>query len=363
MSVQEPSLPSAPPARPVYFASLIAGLEPIVADELAERLPAATLLAVLRGKVIFAAPEPPAAALALLTIEHLFAFVGRLEGLPRDRSGLEAIEEGLRNAELGPALALWAQLHGPPPVEPAFRITAQRAGTHEYNSLEIAAAAGAGVVQRYGWRVDLTDYDYDVRVYVTDDAALIGLRLSHAPLHQRARVVHAAASLNATVAAAMCRLSVPEDGQVFLDPMCGAGTVLIERARLGEALLIGSDRFAAPLAAARRNLTAAAVTGSLLQADARRLPMRTGVVDALVSNLPWGRRIGSHRANRHLYPRFLRETARALRPGGRAVLLTPEQRLMTRLLDRDHRLQPVARYHLSLSGLSPSIYVLERASD
>lgn len=361
MIVSEPPVPIVPPpGQAVYFASLIAGLEPIVADELSERLPSATLLAVLRGKVVFASPEPPAAALSLLTIEHLFAFVGQFERLPPDRSGLETIEVGLRDADLGPALAQWQRLHGPAPAEPSFRITAQRAGTHEYNSLEIAAAAGAGVVQRCGWRVDLTGYDYDVRVYVTDDSALIGLRLSRDPLHQRARIVHAAASLNATVAAAMCRLSAPGAGQVFVDPMCGAGTVLVERARLGEALLIGSDRFAAPLAAAQQNLTAAGVRGCLLLADARQLPVRTGTVDALVCNLPWGRRIGSHRSNMHLYPGFLRETVRVLRSGGRAVLLTQEKRLITRLLERHRDLQPVAQHNLSLSGLSPAIYVLER---
>lgn len=361
MNASEPPLRLDPaPGQPVYFASLIAGLEPIVADELAERLPTATLLALLRGRIVFASPEPPASALSLLTIEHLFAWVGQLEGLSGERSGLEEIERGLRDADLGPALALWAALHGPLPSAPSFRITAQRAGKHEYNSLEIAAAAGAGVVQRYGWRVDLTGYDYDVRVYVTDDSALIGLRLTRDPLHRRARVAHAAASLNATVAAAMCRLSAPAGGQTFLDPMCGAGTVLVERARLGEGLLIGGDRSAAPLAAARQNLAAAAVTGSLVQADARQLPVRTGGVDALVCNLPWGRRIGSHRSNMHLYPGFVRETARVLRPGGRAVLLTQEKRLLTGLLERHRLLRPLAQYDLSLSGLSPAIYVLER---
>jgi len=361
MIVQEPPVRLAPPlGQPVYFASLIAGLEPIVADELAERLPSATLLAVLRGKLVFASPDPPQAALSLLTIEHLFAWVGQLQGLPAERSGLEEIERGLREAQLGPALAAWERLHGAP-AQPSFRITAQRAGTHEYNSLEIAAAAGAGIVQQRGWRVYLTGYDYDVRVYVTGDSAVIGLRLSPEPLHQRARVAHAAASLNATVAHAMCRLSAPAAGQTFLDPMCGAGTVLVERARLGEGLLIGSDRFAPPLAAAQQNLAAAGVTGSLLQADARQLPVRTGAVDAIVCNLPWGRRVGSHRSNQHLYPGFLRELVRVLRPGARAVLLTQEKRLIMGLLERHRLLRQVAQYNLSLSGLSPAIYLLERA--
>ncbi len=358
-----PSGMAAPGDAPVYFVTLIAGLEPIVADDLAERLPAARVLAVLRGKLVFASPEPPETVLELGTIENLFAWAGEIEGLPTSRDGLEVIERKLQALDLDAALALFHRLHGEP-ERPSFRITAQRAGDHEYNSQEIAAAAGAGVNRRYGWTVDLTRYDYDVRVYVTDDSALVGLRLSEQALHRRGRVRHAAASLNPTVAHAMCRLATPSPEQVFVDPMCGAGTILVERAALGAAdLLVGGELAEQPLAAARENLVAAQVDARLLRWDARRLPLRRAAVDAVVCNLPWGRRIGSHRANRHLYPGFVRELGRVLRPGGVAVLLTQEKRLMGRLLAKSRSLSLTAHYPLSLSGMYPTIYVLTRRAE
>jgi len=362
--VEKPPLSIEPPDdTPVYFATLIAGLELIVADEVEERLPAAQVLGALRGKLVFASPEPPGAALALGTIERLFAWVGQIEALPTSREGLAVIERELEALDLGPALALLHRLHGEP-EQPSFRITAQRAGDHAYNSLEIAAAAGAGVNRRYGWAVDLTQYDYDVRVYVTDDSALVGLRLSEEALHRRARVRHAAASLNPTVAHAMCRLAAPSARQVFVDPMCGAGTILVERAALGEVgLLVGGELYEQPLAAARENLAAAQVEGELVRWDARRLPLRWGGVDAVACNLPWGRRVGSHRANRHLYPGFMRELGRVLRPGGVAVLLTQEKRLLGRLLAKSGKLTLAEQYPLSLSGMYPAIYVLTRDAD
>lgn len=362
--VESPPLAIEPPEdMPVYFATLIAGLEPLVADEISERLRGAKMLGVLRGKVVFATREPPEAALELGTIEHLFAYAGQLEGLPTSRDGLEVIDRELEALDLGEPLALFHRLHCAP-EDPSFRITAQRAGTHDYNSLEIAAAAGAGVNRRYGWRVDLTQYDYDVRVYVTDESALIGLRLSPEALHRRARVQHAAASLNPTVAHAMCRLAQPSAGQVFVDPMCGAGTILVERAALGEVgLLIGGELHGGPLSAARTNLAAAELQASLARWDARRLPLWRESVDAVVCNLPWGRRIGSHRSNQHLYPGFIRELGRVLRPGGVAVLLTQEKRLLTRLLAKGRKLAITAQYPLSLSGTHPTIYVLTRTAD
>ncbi|MEA3403712.1 MAG: THUMP domain-containing protein, partial [Armatimonadota bacterium] len=344
-----------PPAgEPVYFASLIAGLEFIVADELGERMPQATVLGASRGKVFFAAPGDPSAGLDLLTIENLFAYVEQLQGISAGEDGLEVIRRRVAGLDLGSALATYHRLHGRA-GRPTFRITAKRSGTHEYTSMDVAAAAGAGVQERYGWDVDLEDYDYDVRVYLTDDVALVGLRLSPEPLHRRGRIEHGAASLNPTVAQAMCRLANPQPGELFMDPMCGAGTILLERARIGgAALLVGGDLFAEPLAKAAENLQADGVGATLLQWDARHLPLRSGCVSRAVCNLPWGRRIGSHRVNRHLYPGFVRELARVLRPSGRAVLLTQEKRLITRLVDRNRRLRFGEQHTLSLSGMHPT---------
>jgi len=357
---EQPVEISPPPGERPYFATLIAGLEEIVVDELRERLPDATVLGAVRGKVFFSSSRPPDEVLSLFTVENVFAYAGQICELPRTEDGLEVIEQWLAGLELEPALEAHQQLHGPY-GEPSFRITAHRAGAHDYNSLQIAAAAGAGVVQRYGWGVDLDAYDYDVRVYVTDDTAVAGVRLTPDALHQRARVRHGAASLNATVAHAMCRLTRPTEKQVVLDPMCGAATLLVERNRLGRPrLMIGADLFREPLHLARINVAAAGVEAWLINWDARRMCLARGSVDAVICNMPWGRRIGSHQGNRHLYPGFVRELVRVLKPGGVAALLTQEKRLITRLVGRSGRLKIIREDHLSLSGTHPAIYLVER---
>jgi len=361
IEVQEP--PIALPELgdlPVYFASLIAGLEPIVADELRERLPGVRLLGMLRGRAFFACPGHPADILRLMTVENIFAYLGQIEGIEPDEAGLSRIQSWMAAVDLEPALALHGLLHGAR-AEPSFRITASRSGTHAFISQQVAASAGAGVVAHYGWRVDLEGYDLEVRVYVTEDSALVGLRLSPEALHKRARVAHGAASLNPTVAHAMCRLCRPEAGEVFADPMCGAGTILVERARLGEAgLLIGGDFFEQPLRMAQQNLAAEGARAALLRWDARKLPLAGDCVDKVACNLPWGRRSGSHLVNRHLYPGLVRQLAHVLRPGGLAALLTQEKRLLSDLISRHPRLTLVEHYPLSLSGLHPTIYLVRK---
>jgi 23S rRNA G2445 N2-methylase RlmL len=83
----------------------------------------------------------------------------------------------------------------------------------------------------------------------------------------------------------------------------------------------------------------------------------------MVCNMPWGRRIGSHRINRHLYPGFVRELERVLAPGAVAALLTQEKRLITRLLGRSDGLRLIREHHLSLSGAHPAIYLVRRSRE
>jgi len=140
-------------------------------------------------------------------------------------------------------------------------------------------------------------------------------------------------------------------GDVVLDPMCGKGAVLFEAAHHWDhCVYIGADWDPSQLALARDNVEgvdtvrtpkqrqrwakgtpaqkAAAPRPtpniSLLRADARDLPVRSGSVDAVLCDLPFGRQHGSPEGNVALYPAVLSEVMRVLRPAGRAVLLTDD---------------------------------------
>ncbi|AQT71238.1 MULTISPECIES: class I SAM-dependent methyltransferase [Streptomyces] len=104
-------------------------------------------------------------------------------------------------------------------------------------------------------------------------------------------------------------------GDRVLDAGCGTGRALGPlRAAVGPAgTVLGVDLTPQMLAAARR--AGRAAEGTLLLADAARLPLRDGVLDAvfaagLVAHLP------DPAAN-------LRELSRVVRPGGRLALFHP----------------------------------------
>ena len=65
----------------------------------------------------------------------------------------------------------------------------------------------------------------------------------------------------------------------------------------------------------------------VLQCDARRLPLRSGCIDAIVTDMPFGKRMGDGSMNRELYPAVVREVARCLSDaGGVAVMLSASRR-------------------------------------
>jgi len=130
------------------------------------------------------------------------------------------------------------------------------------------------------------------------------------------------AASHPTVAAALARIAGTRSDDVVWDPFVGSGSELIERARLGPfRSLLGTDIDARALAAARANLTAAAVEATLEQADG--CTIRPGDVTLILTNPPMGRRASRSPGLADALDRFVAHAASVLRPGGRLVWIAP----------------------------------------
>ncbi|MGZ5544914.1 MAG: TRM11 family SAM-dependent methyltransferase, partial [Limisphaerales bacterium] len=121
------------------------------------------------------------------------------------------------------------------------------------------------------------------------------------------------------LAAALAALSQPSATDVVWDPFCGAGTELAERAKAGPyARLIGSDRDAAALDAARRNLQGLERV-ELHAGDALKLKFAN--VNVLLTNPPYGRKVQG--GNTTWLLRHLLQHATKIMPHGRIVMCSP----------------------------------------
>jgi ubiquinone/menaquinone biosynthesis C-methylase UbiE len=191
------------------------------------------------------------------------------------------------------------------------------------------------------------------------------IRLTPRPLATRTwRSQNFVAALNATVAQAMIQLTVPRVDDVCVNLCCGSGTLLVERMTisLSASVLIGIDIDKDTLHLARANMRQVETRFPchLMIGDAQKCPLPDGCATALVADLPFGQRSGTHLNNFTLYPRVLEEAARIAEPGARFAILTHEIRLMHGVLSSQHGWAVVETLPIVLRGLHPRIYLLRR---
>jgi tRNA G10 N-methylase Trm11 len=354
----------------LYIAHTQPGFEGIAALEIAGRIRGAREIARRvvpdrAGMTIFFAPA--AGKLGVLrTAEDLFGLAGYRAGIGPESAALDKIRAAAREAPLVQA-ALAARVKVSPGTRAGrrlkFRVIARMAGEHEFRRVDFQRAVERGIVERsdHTWRLEEEDADVEFWATMIDAEFFLTVRLSDDRMrHREYKTAHRPASLRASSAAALGWLSEPCEDDVVLDPFCGAGTILIERAHLGRyAMLLGSDRDHAALAAARINVGARYKPIQLENWDAGAIPLGDASVNKIVTNLPWGLRYGSHGENRKLYPLWFKEFTRVLKSGGVMVMLTAEWRLM-RELERIRKIAPSKIFRVSVLGRPAAIYVCRK---
>ncbi|XP_062964513.1 tRNA (guanine(6)-N2)-methyltransferase THUMP3-like [Cynocephalus volans] len=195
-----------------------------------------------------------------------------------------------------------------------FRVTCNRAGEkHCFTSNEAARNFGGAVQDYFKWKADMTNFDVEVLLNIHDNEVIVGIALTEESLHRRNVTHFGPTTLRSTLAYGM--LSKPSWGL--------------------------------PIDA--------------IQWDICNLPLRTGSVDIIVTDMPFGKRMGSKKRNWNLYPACLREMSRVCRPGtGRAVLLTQDKKCFTKALSGMGRVwRKVHTVWINIGGLHAAVYLLK----
>lgn len=282
--------------------------------------------------VLFAHKGGPRRLLGLRASEDVFVVSARGYRVAPDERGLRQIHAAVRHSEdTIPALDTLRRASGKRLQGGSFRVIARSVGKQNFMRRELGRAVSDAV--RDGWPGTwrLVEEDADVEVWATlvEQELICALRLSDASMRQRGKLRHLPASLRPALAAVMVALTDPARDDVFVDPMAGAGTILIERAAAGPFDEIhGGDISTEAVGAMQENLRG--VRGRIITSrwDARRLPFDDGTVDKVAVNLPFGKQVGDEARLPELYRDMLAEVARILRTGGRFVALVGDARTL-----------------------------------
>ncbi|XP_059519437.1 tRNA (guanine(6)-N2)-methyltransferase THUMP3 isoform X3 [Myotis daubentonii] len=196
-----------------------------------------------------------------------------------------------------------------------FRVTCNRAGEkHCFSSNEAARDFGGAVQDYFKWKADMTNFDVEVLLNIHDNEVIVGIALTEESLHRRNITHFGPTTLRSTLAYGMLR-------------------------KLSWGLPIDA-----------------------IQWDICNLPLRTGSVDIIVTDMPFGKRMGSKKRNWNLYPACLWEMSRICKPGtGRAALLTQDKKCFTKALSgMEHVWRKVHTVWVNIGGLHAAVYLLNR---
>jgi len=357
--------------RRLFIAQTQPGFESVAWSEIHARIPQARefarrVVADRAGMTIFSS-ERTEPLRALRCSEDILALVGYSGDIGADAAALDRVRRTVREAPFM-ADALGARIVFDPTARAGrrlrFRVVARQAGEHDYRRVDLKRTVERAMEERgdHTWRLD--EQDADVELWVTQLGAelMVAVRLSDERMrHRDYKVAHRPGSLRPAVAAAMAWLSEPRDDDIVLDPFCGTGTILIERAHLGRyAMLIGADRDPAAVRAALQNIgpryKPIEIHGDW---DAGAMPIGDGSVNKIVTNLPWGIRHGSHSENRRRYGDWMAEMKRVLAADGKMVVLSAEWRLMRDAIERAG-LVAEAIMRVTILGVAASVYVCRK---
>jgi len=205
--------------------------------------------------------------------------------------------------------------------------------------------------------IKLQKPDHEIRAVVTDDHVTVGRKIADidtAAFEQRKsqyRPFFTGITMHPRLARALVNLSRVRAGELFCDPFCGSGGILLEAGLIGTQV-IGGDIEPKMTTGCTKTLEHFHINHfQLFPTDIGNLPKYVPDVDGIATDFPYGRSTttkGEHRET--LYERAFETIAQLLKPGRYAVCGLSDKHLLS-LGERHLRLQAVydIRAHRSLT--------------
>lgn len=169
-----------------------------------------------------------------------------------------------------------------------------------------------------------------------------------------------AGELRPEIAEVLCRLSDPCENDVFCDPFCGSGAIaLIRSKQLGYRGIFAMDHDQSLIDTLKqrvKNIKSSKFNRSFFikRRDFFENGLQDGFIDVMVTDPPWGR---FQPLENDFYSRFIKESARMIKIGGRMVVLTACKNEMEKAKTFFSLKE---RYDILVSGQKAGIFVFVR---
>jgi tRNA (guanine6-N2)-methyltransferase len=309
-------------------------------------------------------PDQPLPLSQMGTTEDIFFHLATIP-IKGDKNDLKILEETLKRGIVDTALKAHREFQGPPRGRPSYRVIvqAQMQSWQKYRRSHMQQAVEQNVRDCFSnWRLVDDNSTLEFWLQLVGKEAVLGLRLTdHTMRHRTYKTANRPASLRPTIARAVVQLTRIQDDDIFLDPFCGAGTLLVERALAGRhQMLHGGDIEEEAVAATLENFGKKHKPHNTQHWDARKIPLPDQSINKVATNPPWGRQIGATSDIRALYQSAFSEIDRVLQTGGIVSVLTSEWSLLKRIVDKTNLTLIDHIKEISVLGRRADIFVLQK---
>ncbi|RKU30084.1 hypothetical protein C6497_05050 [Candidatus Poribacteria bacterium] len=340
----------------IYSIFVIGGLENIARQELNSRFGETKEFKIILRKprrIVFQYLGNPRDLLSIRSAENLFLVIRHIPKITRSRSSLASIRQSLTRFNFEDVLGVCRQVGLRIKKRVQFRVITRMAGFRNFQKRDLHQVVERVLIER-GWKPTESNTGLDVWNEIYGDDAYISIRLSTTDFAQRSRKqVNLSDSIKPTLAYSMVRLSKPQPDDVFLDPMCGAGTILLERANSGRyKYLIGGDLSKNALAATLNNFGRQHQPCQFFLWNVQSLPLKPRSIDKIVCNLPVDLEQYS------IGKDFLDQFNYLIKPSGNIVLHTTQSGYFKKILNQYKKLRLRQQVHVSNRDAEGHILVI-----
>jgi 23S rRNA G2445 N2-methylase RlmL len=353
-----------------YYLTVFNGLNEIARDELTHKFDDLRVETIHKGRehslLVVRFPDDPVELQKVRIAEDIFYLLDVIT-LDRSKDDLSRIKEKvLQSHYLERGLRVHRLFRQKiRKGRTAFRVVAQATHKYGYRRVDAQKVVEKAIANRYNqkWKLVEDNPDIEFWLHLIGNKAILGIRLSTARMRQRAyKKVSLPGSLRPTIAFGMVWLSGIQPNDIFLDPMCGSGTILIERAESGAyKQLLGGDSNPQAIEATQVNIGDKYKPISVQLWDAAQLPLADMSVNKICCNLPFGKLIGTPTSIKKLYHSFLKEAERVLKPRGTMVLLSSQNTAVEQSLADTPLLTCVTMHrNVDVLGQNATIFVIHK---
>jgi 23S rRNA G2445 N2-methylase RlmL len=171
------------------------------------------------------------------------------------------------------------------------------------------------------------------------------------------------AGINPALAYILCQIAEISEDDVILDPFCGAGTIGISAGLyFNPKKILCSDVSGQAIDMATVNLNASKLDTkkiTFFRSNISQLTIAKDTITKVITNMPFGIRVGNHEQNLKLYRSFADQMKGVVKKDGLLVLYTSEKELLNTVLDKKS-FKFIKEFQIEQGGLFPSIFVIKK---